>query len=299
MEIDSGNTDPAIPTSSPLEEKRINSTGVSTTAPSIAQPITSPALADGNGLSRTVSQSLGVPLTGLSSVFQSTKAGRLPPIGSGRRLAAGTSLVPSTDPVPLGRITGKRTSIHLSSNAQLTQVNQPLSGKALVKPPGQSVPQPSTLGTQEEKFSTNTSLPSQQQPSQPLSRLSQLSNKQIEAKEAQWLAHMRAMSGGARAPPPSPALGAPSAMDQSGIDLGRPPLTRGRAVRFAASEGEEDDDVRSVQSGGSDPEVLAALRSLADIAVFQAECLAKISGVPLPDFEPDEDVSEPMANADL
>jgi len=36
---------------------------------------------------------------------------------------------------------------------------------------------------------------------------------------------------------------------------------------------------------GSSVEVIQALRALADIAAFQAECLAKLSGVPMPDFD--------------
>lgn len=119
-------------------------------------------------------------------------------------------------------------------------------------------------------------------------------DKQTDAKAQQWLSAMRARSsagpGGMGVLVRSPAAAAASAMDVEPQQLGTaavPPRSSRAGVSFAesVSDGEAESDTESVAGGLESTAEL--LRALLDVSAFNAECLAKLSGLPMPDFEAD------------
>jgi len=149
-----------------------------------------------------------------------------------------------------------------------------------------------------QEAGTSTTQP---QPPRPITSLpkssatslsEQLSGKANDQKAQQWLSAMRARSAAGPRPGGRPVLvsAASAAAAQSAaadVDMGAgPPRSIREGVRFAesASDGDADSEVGSVAGADSTD---ALLQAQLDVAVFIAECLSKLSGVPMPDFEAD------------
>lgn len=111
-----------------------------------------------------------------------------------------------------------------------------------------------------------------------------LSSKAEEDKKVrEWLSGMA--RGGGR---PGPSL-----VSSAGPDVDMEPAPT-RSVRVAGNssadvEDTAEDDGRS-EAGSAVGESVAVLEHIADILVHCAACLSKLSGVPMPDFEKDEEV---------
>jgi len=136
----------------------------------------------------------------------------------------------------------------------------------------------------------------QQAPSQQVPSTSE------ESKASKWLAAMQARSAaiagagrsrpggtGVLVPGPSSGGAGPQGMDVDPVPGATAPgrLRSSLAgVRFAGSHSDgEDSDAESAL--GSTDGLLQVLQTIADISAFNAECLAKLSGVPMPDFDVD------------
>lgn len=122
--------------------------------------------------------------------------------------------------------------------------------------------------------------------------LSGTASNSEDTKASQWLARMRAHLDatpdriGVGRGPSALAASVPTGMDVEQIRSVPGPSVAAR-VGASHSDGEEEDDYEDVgsQAGLGSSEVLAALRVIADISAFNAECLSKIAGVPMPDFD--------------
>lgn len=126
---------------------------------------------------------------------------------------------------------------------------------------------------------------------EPLGPLSTLASKTAEEKAQQWLASMRARTAGAAAPSAAAAVAMDAVPTRS---------ARAGAMRSAGRSHSEDDEPSDAESTGSHGEpdsrgsaatlagsgdTVRLLTLLCDIAAFNAECLSKLSGVALPDFD--------------
>jgi len=190
-----------------------------------------------------------------------------------------------------------------SLNRQVTRSVLAHSGvsanKPLAQPASSLVASPQPLGQQagtsqisDQEVSRQQAKPlvnTSSQPSLSVTDWGHSSNNAEEHKSLKWLATMRAHleSGrpvGAQDGPPSAARARFGGRDTVMVDA----QTRSAPAQpsGSASDGDADSDTESRRSAlGSSAELVEVLRAIADISAFNAECLSKLSGVPMPDFD--------------
>lgn len=305
MDIDAGSTSPVNrpTTAKPTDEKY--STGATRIGDSSTGPV-GPS-ATGNGASSTTPISSG--LTSVESKAPSANGfrpiptphiggfpvvGVLPPKGFTAQALKSVGHTP---------VTGNHSTKRTASEALLrpSLIRQPIpSGTALsgvsvskqLGPQADSSNQPagSSLTPASSSSSTSSSLPSSasavsQQPAEQSS-----SKASEDSKASKWLATMR---GHLAAGTPVFAREAHDRARFGGVDtvMVDAPTRSGPGPRAASrdashSDGEADSDAESTGSAlGSTDELVSVLRVIADISAFNAECLAKLSGIPMPDFD--------------
>lgn len=266
MDIDAGNKEPTTPVkASPLADSKYTKP-VATPAPP-ATPAAPPASARGSAVAPDLAIALAAKeerRRELASAVRTPATSRPPAQTTGEAAAAvpGPAILKRTVSQALGPRPG---------DASATGSQAPRPAVSLAQLYGSSAPTSRQLGL-------------------PHAR-SAFSAKEADRKSEEWLSSVRARLGAAAA---ASATARPAAMD---VEPTRSVRAR-RSARASASDGDVsgDDEPSDAESTGSHGEVdsrgtagtddaVRLLTVLCDISAFNAECLAKLAGVPMPDFD--------------
>lgn len=298
---------PSAPSGSVVGTGSSSFTSVGRTSSAVSASVL-PGVLPGNVLKRTASQALQRGPSVVPSAASQVGGSRFFPGLVPAKPIQGTTIARPVGSLPVGN-----PLLALSRPTQSTPstpVVSGVSGLSQQKESDAESTKPSPTQEQVPKLSTSITENPSSQASVPSTQQARPLNKE-EQKAQQWLRTMRAravpgpMGGFVHVPRhPGPARAAMAAAASSGdqdvdMDPVRPRSIRA-GVRFAesASDG-EGSDTESVGSAlGSTGELLQALQAIADISAFNAECLSKLSGLPMPDFDSDEGDTAAPAVAD-
>lgn len=266
MDIDAGNKEPTTPAAAPAPDSKYSPTPAGPTAAPPATPVKPPS-----GSATAVAPDLAIALA-----IKEARARE-------RRQHASAACTPATSQPP-AQTTGEAAAAAVPGPGILkrtvSQALGPRPGPASAT--GSQAPRPAVSLAQ----LYGSSAPTSHQLGLPRAP-SAFSAKEADRKSAEWFNSVRARLGAAAA--------RPAAMDVEPTRSVR--ARRSAAAAATLSDGDVasgDDEPSDAESTGSQgdgdsragsDDAVRLLTVLCDISAFNAECLAKLAGVPMPDFD--------------
>lgn len=267
MDIDAGNKEPTTPAAAPDSKYAPTPAG-----PTVAPPPT--PVKPGSGSVTAVAPDLAIALA-----IKEARARE-------RRLPASAVRTPATSQPP-AQTTGEAAAAVPGPAILKRTVSQALGPRpGPASATGSQAPRPAVSLAQ----LYGSSAPTSHQLGLPRAP-SAFSAKEADRKSAEWLNSVRARLGAAAA---ASASARPAAMD---VEPTRSVRARRSAAAATLSDGDVasgDDEPSDAESTGShgdadsragSDDAVRLLTVLCDISAFNAECLSKLAGVPMPDFD--------------